>query len=73
MKILFLVSRNEVAVKFNLVGWLSHFSWARLVFIGFAQHSVQRTAGSLRDLQAFFWLWVFSTSQAFFYPARVRR
>jgi hypothetical protein len=50
MKILFLVSRNEVAVKFNLVGWLSHFSWARLVFIGFAQHSVQRTAGSLRVL-----------------------
>ena len=28
-----------------------------------AQQSVQRIFGSLRDLQAFFWLQVFSTSQ----------
>ena len=38
-----------------------------------AQHSVQRTAGSLRGLQAVFWLWAFFTSQAFSTPARVRR
>jgi hypothetical protein len=32
------------------------------------QQSVQRTGGSLRDFQAFFWLRAFSTSQAFSYP-----
>jgi len=35
------------------------------------QQSVQRIFGSLRDLQqAFFWLQVFSTSQAFSQPAQ---
>jgi hypothetical protein len=34
-----------------------------------AQHRVQRTAGSLRDLEAFFWLRFFSTSQTFSTPA----
>jgi hypothetical protein len=34
-----------------------------------AQHSVQRTGGSLRHFQAFFWLRAFSTSQAFSQPA----
>jgi hypothetical protein len=34
-----------------------------------AQQSVQRTGGSLRHFQAFFWLRAFSTSQAFSQPA----
>jgi len=37
-----------------------------------AQQSVQRTGGSLRDLQTFFWLRAFSTSQAFSYPAHTQ-
>jgi len=34
-----------------------------------AQQSVQLTCGSLRGLEAFFWLWVFSTSQTLSTPA----
>ena len=34
-----------------------------------SQQSVHPTCGILRDLQAFFWLRVFSTSQAFSTPA----
>ena len=37
-----------------------------------AQQSVHPTCGSLRDLGAFFWLWVFSTSQAESTPAHLR-
>jgi hypothetical protein len=37
-----------------------------------AQQSVHPTCGSLRDLQAFFWLWVFSTSQTLSTPAHTR-
>ena len=37
-----------------------------------AQQSVHPTSGILRGLQAFFWLRVFSTSQAFFSPAHLR-
>ena len=36
------------------------------------QQCVQRTAGSLRDLQAVFWLQVFSTSQSLSTPAHLR-
>jgi len=39
------------------------FSAMSLAFIKVAQQSVHPTLGSLRDLQAFFWLRVFSTSQ----------
>jgi hypothetical protein len=37
-----------------------------------AQQSVHPTCGSRRDLQAFFWLRFFSTSQAFSQPAHTR-
>jgi len=37
-----------------------------------AQQSVHPTSGSLRDLQVFFWLWFFSTSQTLFTPAHLR-
>jgi len=37
-----------------------------------AQQSVHPTLGSLRDLQAFFWLRVFSTSQTLSTPAPAR-
>jgi len=37
-----------------------------------AQQSVHPTCGILRDLQAFFWLWAFSTSQTLSTPAHTR-
>jgi hypothetical protein len=37
-----------------------------------AQQSVQWMVGILRDLQAFFWLWVFPTSQTLSMPAHTR-
>jgi hypothetical protein len=37
-----------------------------------AQQSVHPTCGILRDLQAFFWLWVFPTSQSESTPAPAR-
>ncbi len=39
----------------------------------YAQHSVQRTAGSRRDLEAFFWLWVFSALGRYPTPPPIRR
>jgi len=33
---------------------------------------VHPTSGILRDFQAFFWLWAFSTSQTFSQPAHLR-
>ena len=60
-------------VKSSQVFWGFGFQLAGLAQISSCQQNVQRTAGSLRVLQAFFWLRVFSTSQAFFSPTRVRR
>jgi hypothetical protein len=40
--------------------------------VGTAQQSVHPTCGSPRDLQAFFWLWAFSTSQSESTPAHTR-
>ena len=37
-----------------------------------SQQSVHPTCGILRDLQAFFWLWAFSTSQTLSTPAHTR-
>jgi hypothetical protein len=45
------------------------FSTIVLVSIKVAQQSVHLTCGSLRGLQAFFWLRVFPTSQATTTPA----
>jgi len=44
----------------------------RQVLLKASQQSVHPTCGILRDLQAFFWLQVFSTSQALSTPAHTR-
>jgi len=48
------------------------FSAVVLVSGQATQQSVHLTCGSLRDLQAFFWLRVFSTSQTLSTPAHLR-
>jgi len=49
----------EFRVKFSQVGCGSDFQLAGLAQSSSCQQSVQRIFGSLRDLQAFFWLRVF--------------
>jgi hypothetical protein len=48
------------------------FSAVVLVSGQATQQSMHPTCGSLRDLQAFFWLWVFSTSQSESTPTHTR-
>jgi hypothetical protein len=65
---LLLISSRSSAANASLVA--VHKSLARRA--SGAQHSVQRTGGIRRDLQAVFWLGVFSTSQAESQPAHLR-
>ena len=71
IQVTFLVLAKALSSCNNLVSWLSSLSrhlWRRVLHKA-CQQSVQLTCGSLRDLQAFFWLRVFSTSHAESTPA----
>ena len=49
--------------------WFASFQTTSLAQDRNAQHGVQRTAGILRDLQAFFWLQVYTALRLLFTPA----
>jgi hypothetical protein len=65
-------SKSKLRVKSCQVCGGSGFQILSLAFIKVAQQSVQPTGGIRPDLQAFFWLRVFSCPQAESQPAHQR-
>jgi len=64
--------KSHFIIEYKMVKLFHRDSKASLAQIGFAQQSVHPTCGILRDLQAFFWLRAFSTSQTLSTPAHTR-